>query len=235
MSHRSFRILVVEDDPAIRRGLCDALSLSGYEVLSSGDGDEGLELGLGAELDLVILDVVLPGKSGFEILPELRRCRPQLPIILVTARGAEEDRIYGLEHGADDYVVKPFSAKELLARVRAVLRRSAERPLDLRTIELGPIRIDFERREARRADQSTHDLSERECEILRYLASNPGRAISRHELLEKVWGMKPSGVHTRTVDMHVARLREKLGEDPKDPQVVRTVRGKGYMIQRNEA
>ena len=207
---RRFRVLVVEDDPAIRRGLVDALRFGNYETLETGDGREGLELGRSADLDLAILDVVLPSMSGFDILKELRRSRPRLPIILVTARGAEADRVFGLEHGADDYVVKPFSAKELLARVLAVLRRSAERPLDVHTVEIAGRQIDFERREANMPDGGVVQFSERESDILRYLAGNPGRAIARAELLERVWGFNPSGLHTRTVDMHVARLREKL-------------------------
>ncbi len=230
---RQFRILVVEDDPAIRTGLVDALKFANYEPLATGDGQEGLELGLAADLDLVILDVILPGLSGFEILTQLRRSRPRLPIILVTAKGAESDRIFGLEHGADDYVVKPFSAKELLARVLAVLRRSAERPLDVHIIDIEGRRIDFERREVSLPGGASVQLSERETEILRYLVGNPGRAIARAELLEQVWGFNPSGLQTRTVDMHIARLREKLGDDPQAPRIIVTVRGKGYMMAAN--
>jgi DNA-binding response OmpR family regulator len=228
MSRR--KILVVEDDPAIRQGLVDALAFAGYESLASGDGDEGLQLALASELDLVVLDVILPGPSGFEILEEIRRSRPALPVIIVTAKGAEADRVHGLTGGADDYVVKPFSAKELLARVEAVLRRSAERPLDVQQFALAGRNIDLARREVQLADGGRCQLSERETEILRFLAANPGRAIGRDELLQRVWGLDPSGVHTRTVDMHVARLREKLGDDPSDPQVIVTVRGKGYML-----
>ncbi len=228
MAKRS--ILVVEDDPAIRRGLVDALTFAGYTPIACGNGEEGLGRALGAELDLVILDVVLPGMSGFEILAEIRRCRPTLPVIMVTARGAEADRVLGLETGADDYVVKPFSARELLARVEAVLRRSAERPLDVVAIELAGRRIDFLRREVTLPDGTVKSLSEREAEILRYLVANPGRPIERAELLRSVWGIDPTGLHTRTVDMHVARLREKIGDDPSAPTIIATVRGKGYMI-----
>jgi DNA-binding response OmpR family regulator len=227
---RQFRILVVEDDPAIRTGLVDTLKFGGYDPIATGDGNEGLELGLSAEFDLAILDVVLPGRSGFEILKELRKSRPRLPIILVTAKGAESDRVFGLQHGADDYVVKPFSAKELLARVMAVLRRSAERPLDVQVAEIDGRHIDFERREANLPGGTTVQFSEREGDILRYLVGNPGRVITRAELLERVWGFNPSGVHTRTVDMHVARLRDKLGDDPQSPRIIVTVRGKGYML-----
>lgn len=226
----SRRILVVEDDPAIRQGLVDALSFAGYESLASEDGEEGLELALASDIDMAILDVILPGRSGFEILEEVRRSRPTLPVILVTAKGAEADRVHGLKTGADDYVVKPFSATELLARVEAVLRRSAERPLDVAQVALAGREIDLARREAKLPGGDTRQLSERETEILRFLAANPGRAIARDELLQCVWGLDPSGVHTRTVDMHVARLREKLADDPTDPEVIVTVRGKGYML-----
>ena len=223
-------ILVVEDDPAIRRGLVDALAFGGYCSIACGDGDEGLGQALGAELELVILDVVLPRMSGIEILEEIRRCRPTLPVIMVTARGAEADRVLGLETGADDYVVKPFSARELLARVEAVLRRSAERPLDVVTIELAGRRIDFSRREVTLPDGAVKTLSEREAQILRYLLANPGRPIERAELLRSVWGIDPAGLQTRTVDMHVARLRDKIEDDPSAPEIIATVRGKGYMV-----
>ncbi len=228
MSNR-FKILVVEDDPAIRTGLVDALKFANHEPFSTGDGQEGLELALAMELDLVILDVILPKKTGFEILQAVRKAKPRLPIIMVTAKGSESDRVHGLEHGADDYVVKPFSAKELLARVQAVLRRSAERPLDIKTLEFSGGNVDFERREATVAGQQV-SLSERETDILRYLGDNPGRAIERAELLQHVWGFDPSGMQTRTVDMHIARLREKLGDDSQSPHIIRTVRGKGYML-----
>ena len=223
-------VLVVEDDAAIRRGLVDALRFAGYEVHEAADGASGLDLALAASPDLVLLDVILPKLDGFTVLERLRKARPTLPVILVTARGAEPDRVHGLRGGADDYVVKPFSATELLARVEAVLRRSAARPQPVATIDVAGRRVDFERREVRVADGAPRPLSEKETEILRYLAANAGRAISREELLRSVWGLDPRGVTTRTVDMHVARLREKLGDDPEHPEVIATVRAKGYML-----
>ncbi len=224
------RILVIEDDAAIRRGLEGALRFGGYEPIPCGLGREGLDIARGAALDLVILDVMLPDLSGFDVLAEIRRARPALPVICVTARGAEADRVHGLKQGADDYVVKPFSAHELLARVEAVLRRSAERPLDLDAIEVLGRRIDFRRREVVLADGGVRELTEREADILSYLARSPGRAIARAELLQRLWGLDPTGLHTRTVDMHVARLREKLADDPAAPAVIATVRGKGYKL-----
>lgn len=223
-------VLVVEDDTAIRRGLVDALRYAGYEVLESDNGSEGLELAIESPVDLVLLDVMLPKLDGFGVLKELRRSQPTLPVIMVTARGAEEDRVRGLTDGADDYVVKPFSAKELLARVDAVLRRSPQRSADVEALRFDGRMIDLARREVTSADGSTRQLTDREVAILRYLAVSRKRAVDRRELLQHVWGLNPRGIHTRTVDMHIARLREKIEEDPADPRIILTVRGKGYML-----
>ncbi len=224
-------VLVVEDDAAIRRGLVDTLQFAGYAVIACGDGQDGLDTALSAQLDLAILDVMLPKRDGFAILAEVRRSRPALPVILVTARGAEADRIRGLETGADDYVVKPFSSKELLARVTAVLRRSAERPTDVGRITVAGRTIDLERREIERGDRSRVQLSEKEAELLRYLVANRGRAIARAELLERVWGLPAGGdTATRAIDMHIVNLRDKLADSSDKPSVVLTVRGKGYML-----
>ena len=228
-------VLVIEDDPAIQRGLVDALEFAGYTVIACADGDEGMTTALSAEFDLCVLDVMLPGHDGFAILTEIRKTRPALPVILVTARGAEQDRVHGLQIGADDYVVKPFSSKELLARVGAVLRRSAERPSDTHKIDVAGRSIDFERREVERPDQSRVQLSEREAELLRYLVQNRGRAIARSELLERVWGLPSGGdASTRAVDMHIVNLRGKLLDPSSAPEVVLTVRGKGYMLAHAE-
>jgi two-component system alkaline phosphatase synthesis response regulator PhoP len=226
---RRIRICVVEDDPAIRRGLVDTLTFAGYEVLECADGDSAKSTLVGAELDLCLLDVVLPGADGFELLALVRETRPTLPVIMVTARGAEDDRVHGLRTGADDYVVKPFSSTELLARVEAVLRRSAERPLDVTALRLAEARVALERREVSDGERRK-SLSEKEADILRYLAGARGRAVSRSELLARVWGLDPRGIDTRTVDMHVARLREKLADPPAQSRWVVTVRGKGYML-----
>jgi DNA-binding response OmpR family regulator len=227
---RAKTILVVEDDSAIRRGLVDALRFAGYEPIACADGEDGLTTALAAQLDLVILDVVLPKRDGFAVLAEIRRVRPGLPVILVTARGGEADRVTGLETGADDYVVKPFSSRELLARVAAVLRRSAERPSDVGRLEIAGRQVDFERREVARPDGSRVQLSERESELLRYLVQNRGRAIARAELLQRVWGLSTGDLATRAIDMHVVNLRDKLADPGDSPQVLLTVRGKGYML-----
>lgn len=222
-------VLVVEDDTAIRRGLVDALAYAGYAVLDCDNGRKAIQVALESTIDLVLLDVMLPHVDGFGVLGELRRAMPTLPVIMVTARGAEEDRVRGLADGADDYVVKPFSAKELLARVEAVLRRSPQRASDVKTLQAGDRTMDLERRELRRPGADPRMLTEREAAILYYLAANRGRAIDRGELLRHVWGLNPRGIQTRTVDMHIARLREKLQDTAADA-VILTVRGKGYML-----
>lgn len=227
-------VLVVEDDPAIRRGIVDALRFGGYAALEAADGKAGLAMALGADLELVLLDVLMPGMNGFDVLAELRRAKPSLPVIMVTARGSEDDRVSGLAGGADDYVVKPFSAKELLARVAAVLRRSAERPKCVGRLDIAGRTVDFERREITRPGAKPTPLSEREAAVLRYLAESGGRVVSRDELLQRVWGLDPKGVTTRTVDVHVARIREKLGDDADAPRIIVTVRGVGYRMERAE-
>ncbi len=223
-------ILTIEDDEAIRRGIVDALEYAGYEVMQTGSGTEGLHWAVHRHYDLLLLDLVLPGTSGLQILQSVRESRPTLPVIILTARGEEHDRVEGLRKGADDYVVKPFSVKELLARVEAVLRRTPERPSDIGQIKLADGCADLAHREVRFSDGARTELSEKETELLRYLIRHSGRAISRDELLGNVWRISPQGITTRTIDMHVARLREKLRDDPTAPRVLLTVRGKGYMF-----
>jgi DNA-binding response OmpR family regulator len=224
------RILVIEDDAAIRRGLVDALGFAGYETAEATEGAAGLSAALGSDCDLLLLDLVLPGGDGLSILREVRRARVDLPVIVLTARGAEDDRVRGLALGADDYVVKPFSLKELLARIEAVLRRVPKRPAAVRRVEFKGGSADLRLQEIRFDDGSRAPLSERECALLSYLAVHAGRAVSRDELLATVWGLNPAGITTRTIDMHIARLREKLRDDSGSPRVVLTVRGQGYMI-----
>jgi DNA-binding response OmpR family regulator len=222
------RVLVVEDDRPIREGIADALAFHGYAAVQAGRGDVGLDKALHGGCDLVILDLVLPGADGLQVLRAVREARSNLPVIILTARGAERERVKGLAQGADDYVVKPFSIQELLARVDAVLRRSPERPSDVQRIVLPLGHVDLERREVRFDDGRHGELSELEAALLRYLARNPGRAVSRDELLSRVWGINPRALETRTVDVHVARLREKLRDAAQS--VLVTVRGKGYRL-----
>ena len=224
------RILVIEDDAAIRQGIVDALEFEGYAVLQADNGTDGLRIGMQADYDLMLLDLVLPGRDGLEILTEVRAARPTVPVIILTAKGAEDDRVHGLRLGADDYVVKPFSVKELLARVNAVLRRSPERPSDLTEVAIPGGVVNLAGSEVRFEDGTRASLSEREVTLLRYLACNAERAVSREEILSRVWRIDASGVTTRTIDMHIARLREKLRDDPAQPVSLITVRGKGYMF-----
>ena len=222
-------ILVIEDDTAIRRGIVDALDFEGYKAMEAADGKSGMTAALQSPCDLILLDLVLPKTGGLAILEEVRKSRPALPVIILTARGEESDRIHGLKLGADDYVVKPFSIKELMARVQAVLRRTPGRPSDLSSIPFPGGMLDMDRCELRFDDGERGVLSEREMELLRYLAVNPGRAVSRDEILERIWRINPrSVVETRTIDMHIARLREKLRDDPANPRIILTIRGKGY-------
>jgi DNA-binding response OmpR family regulator len=223
------RALIIEDDKAIRLGMVDAFEFSGYEVFHTGNGEDGSEMAMKFNYDILLLDLNLPRKDGLEILRELKASRPLIPVIIITARGSENERVSGLKLGADDYVVKPFSIKELLARVEAVLRRSPERPLDIETVKLHDGVADLARCEVRYDSGNRQELSEREMNLLRYLVQNKGRAISREELLSRVWRVN-STAETRTIDMHVARLRDKLREDESKPDLIITVRGKGYMF-----
>ncbi len=223
-------ILVIEDDSAIRRGVTDALRFSGYAVLEAAEGLSGMEQAQKATFDLMLLDLVLPNHNGFEILRALKEHRPGTPVIILSARGEESDRVKGLKLGADDYVVKPFSVRELLARVEAVLRRSPERPKQVQQIPFPAGIADLERLELRFSDGGREELSDRECGLIEYLAAHRGRAISREELLRRVWRIEPKHTETRTIDMHIANLRAKLRDNGGEPQFLLTVRGKGYML-----
>lgn len=223
-------ILVIEDDSAIRRGVTDALRFAGHDVLEAAEGSAGMAQAQKATFDLLLLDLVLPNYSGFEILRALRDHRPGTPVIILSARGEEADRVKGLKLGADDYVVKPFSVRELLARVEAVLRRSPERPKPVKQIGFPAGIADLERMELRFEDGTRTELSEREAHLIEYLAAHNGRAISRDELLRRVWRIDPSHTETRTIDMHIANLRAKLRDNGGEPKFLLTVRGKGYML-----
>jgi DNA-binding response OmpR family regulator len=229
------QILTVEDDAAIRRGIVDALRYAGYEPLEAANGDQGRKMALERDYDLLLLDLVLPGASGLEILQAVRRSRPTQPIIILTAKGDEADRVEGLRRGADDYVVKPFGVKELLARVEAVLRRSPQRPTDVAEVAIPGGRIDWLRQETRFDDGGRTALAELELSLLRYLVQHAGRAVSRAEILSNVWQIDSRRTSTRAIDMHVARLRDKLRDDPQNPRILLTVRGKGYMFAASQA
>jgi DNA-binding response OmpR family regulator len=223
--------VVVEDEPAIRRGVVDALREARYVVVEAADGEAGLAEAVRAGVDLVLLDLLLPRRDGWQVLAELRRLRPGVPVIILTARGTEDERVRGLKMGADDYVLKPFSARELLARVEAVLRRAPARPAAVLKARLGHAVIDLGRREICWSARDRVELSETEAAILTYLLARRERSVTRDELLSGVWGLEPTGLETRTVDMHVARLRTKL-RDPAGrptPEAILTVRAHGYM------
>lgn len=225
-------VVVVEDVEAIRRGIVDVLTMAGFKAVEAADGEVGLEESKRAGVDLVLLDLQLPKKDGFDVLSELRVTHAALPVIILTARGSEDDRVRGLRIGADDYVVKPFSARELLARVDAVLHRSPERPEPVVKITGGETNVDCARREVCYSNDERVPLSEMESDILLRLASHAGRAVSREELLSCVWGLRDGTVETRAIDMHITRLRQKLSGGPGESSMewIVTVRGKGYML-----
>ena len=225
------RILVIEDDESIRTGLETALRSEGFDVVSAADGTSGLELGLREDPDLVVLDLMLPGIDGFEVLRRLRGDGVATPVLVLTARGLAEDRVRGLDLGADDYVVKPFGLDELLARVRARLRTwDRERGIDGgRHLRFGRVSVDFEARRAER-DGADLRLTPQEFALLRHLAGREGRAVSRVELLRAVWGDEE--VVSRVVDTAILGLRRKVEEDPRSPRHVVSVRGLGYRFER---
>lgn len=222
-------ILIIEDDISILRGLKDNLSFEGYQVLTSADGKEGLQMAMNHQIDMLLLDIMLPGTNGYEICRRLKKEKPELPIIMITARGTELDKITGLDFGADDYITKPFSIPELLARVRAVFRRTIKSSKDIETYSFGNVSLDFKKFKAS-VDKKEIKLSSREFAILRYLIEHEGEVIHRHELLDKVWGydVTPS---TRTVDNYMLDLRKKLEEDPTNPQHIISIRGAGYKFE----
>ena len=219
-------ILAIEDDPAILRGLCDNLRFEGYEVVTATDGETGYQLQSERKPDLIVLDLMLPRMSGFEFCHKLRGEGVQTPVLMLTARGEEPDRVLGLDLGADDYVTKPFSVRELMARVRALLRRSQSRT-DLPTsLRVGEVEVDFRSYEARRNGKPI-EMTRKEFAILRFLASRAGEVVSRDDLLNEVWGYE-SYPSSRTVDNHVAGLRAKLERDSSQPEHIKTVHGVGY-------
>ncbi len=220
------RILVVEDDPAILRGLADSLRREAYEVLTAADGEAALRLVQQKGPDLVILDLMLPKLSGYEVCRNMRSKGINSPILMLTARGEEGDRVLGLDLGADDYVGKPFSLRELLARVRALLRRTQPAQALVDELRVNDVVIDFRSYEARKGGMLL-EMTRREFQLLRALASRPGEVITRADLLDRVWGLEAYPT-TRTVDNHVAGLRSKLERDPAQPIHLLTVRGVGY-------
>jgi DNA-binding response OmpR family regulator len=223
------KILIIEDEPAMQLGLKDNLELESYSVDIASDGAEGLSKIKTHPYDLVLLDVMLPKLSGFDVCKAARAAGVTIPIILLTARGEEIDKVLGLELGADDYITKPFSVRELLARVKAHLRRSQAVPLkESQGHSIGRIQIDFA---AFRVEENGLEikLSHKEFEILSYLYQNKNQVVSRYDLLQKVWGYDEQPT-TRTVDNFIVRLRQKIETNPNQPKVILTVHGTGYKL-----
>jgi DNA-binding response OmpR family regulator len=220
------KILIVEDEPNMVTGLRDNFEFEGYEVLTAGDGVAGLERALKDSPDLVLLDVMMPRMSGLDVCKQLKAKRPSMPIIMLTARGQEVDKIVGLELGADDYVTKPFSIRELVARVKAVLRRARTAPRELDNYSFGEVDVDVRKCQVLRRGKSL-DFSSKEFELLKYFLCHPGETLSRDRLLEDVWGYDHFPT-TRTVDAHIVRLRQKVEPKPEEPRFILTVHGTGY-------
>ena len=220
------RLLLIEDEPGLVLTLTDRLSREGYELESTADGESGVERATNEAFDLLLLDVMLPRMSGFDVCRELRKRGVLTPVIMLTARGQVTDKVAGLKLGADDYVTKPFEMAELLARIEAQLRRAPAGPHPSEGYAFGEVRIDFQRAEAMRRGAPI-GLSAREFQLLRYFVEHRGATLSREELLNEVWGynVMPS---TRTVDVHVAWLRQKIEPNPRHPQFILTVHGMGY-------
>ncbi len=219
------RILIVDDEPEMVRGLEDNLRFEGYQTLAAGDGKRGLQLALTEAPDLILLDIMMPGMSGWDVCRELRRKGLDVPVIMLTARGEEVDRVLGLELGADDYVTKPFGLRELLARIRAVLRRPGPRQ-KFEECAFGDVRVRLRGRQAFKAGQEVR-LTRKEFDLLRYLVEHRGEVITRDRLLDEVWGYDQFPT-TRTVDTHILRLRQKFEDDPERPQFILTAHGQGY-------
>jgi two-component system alkaline phosphatase synthesis response regulator PhoP len=220
------KILIVEDEPDMVLGLKDNFEFEGYEVLTASDGQTGLERARTQKPDLLVLDIMLPKLSGLEVCKTLRGEGFEAPIVMLTARGQEIDKVVGLELGADDYVTKPFSIRELLARVRAILRRSEGKKKRLSRYQFSDVELDFEAYRAKKGGEPL-ELSPREFELLRYLIERKGETVSRDRLLEDVWGYE-SYPSTRTVDTHIAKLRAKIGDSGSEPRWILTIHGVGY-------
>jgi DNA-binding response OmpR family regulator len=225
----SYKILITEDEPNMRIGLKDNLEFEGYAVDLAEDGIKGLELILKSNYDLILLDVMMPGMSGLDVCRKAREKGINTPIVLLTAKSEEMDKVLGLELGADDYITKPFSLRELLARIKAILRRGGiKNTSSSPVVTIGRLSINFENYTSTNADGSVR-MSHKEYDILNYLIQRKNEIVSRYDLLEKVWGYEESPT-TRTVDNFIVKLRQKVEEDPNDPRIILTVHGTGYKL-----
>jgi DNA-binding response OmpR family regulator len=224
------RILIIEDEPDLVRGLRDALEFEGFEILSAGEGREGVKTLRERGADLVLLDLMLPDANGFSVCEEIRVTHPLLPVIMLTARSQETDKIRGLAVGADDYVTKPFSIGELVARINAIFRRLHRTATSNEVIQIGVVTVDPHKHELTRKGK-TETLSFYEIELLRLLWERSGQPVTREEILEKIWGMSGHS-STRTVDNFVVKLRKKIEEDAANPKHIVTIYGTGYKLVR---
>lgn len=225
------KVLIVDDEPAMRQGLADNLEFEGYETAMAANGKEGLEMILASRYDLVVLDVMMPEMSGFDVCKELRKRNITVPVILLTAKGEEIDKVLGLELGADDYITKPFSLRELIARIKAILRRSSQKTTAETAeafVSIGNLQIDFTNYKARTNDLEVK-LSHKEFEILHYLWDHKQQVVSRDDLLKNIWEYDESPT-TRTVDNFILKLRQKVEINPNDPENIITVHGVGYKL-----
>ncbi len=220
------KILIIEDEESILLALEDNLKLEGYAVSSAEDGELGLVLAKEQNFDLILLDIMLPKMDGFEVCKQIRQANILTPILMLTAKGQEIDKVLGLEIGADDYVTKPYSPRELLARIKALLRRSKSIPAEIETYKFGDIEVDFLKYEAQKKGKRIY-LTALEFDLLRYLIKHNGQVIPRDRILDNVWG-KEVYVQQRTVDKHIADLRKKIEDDPSNPRHIQVVRGVGY-------
>jgi len=223
------RLLIIEDEAPMRTALADLLASEGYRVLAAADGESGLRRALDEKPDLILLDIMMPKLDGFTLCAELRRLGHTMPILMLTAKGQIDDRVTGLDAGADDYLVKPFSSEELLARVRALLRRVERKSKAPAKLKLGEIEIDLARQTAVRGKKPIH-LTAKEFSMLRLLAEAEGEPVTREKFLDVVWGYAAFPT-TRTVDNHIASLRAKIEKNPDDPRWLKTVHGVGYRLE----
>ena len=219
-------ILIIEDDVSILRGLKDNLEYEGYKVITETDGEKGFKLAFEKKTDLILLDIMLPGMNGYEICRKMKKEKPGLPIIMITARGSEMDKVSGLDIGADDYVTKPFSIPELMARVRAIFRRVAQAYNIPKQYSFGKVKLDFTKYQAFLNNQEIK-LSSKEFAILEYFIKHEGEAVHRHDFLNEVWGYEATPT-TRTVDNFILDLRKKLEDNPSKPKHIVSIRGIGY-------
>jgi two-component system alkaline phosphatase synthesis response regulator PhoP len=223
------KILIVEDDPGIQLSLKDEFESEGYQVLATNDGENGLKMIREKNPDLVILDIMLPGIDGYEVCKSLRKEGNNTPVIMLTVKDKEIDKVLGLEFGADDYVTKPFSLRELLARVKSILRRIEARPDKIQTYMIGETKFDFRKYEALKQGQKI-DYTPLEFQMLHLMIKQKGEVLTRDDFLDLIWGENNTVVTSRTIDSHIANIRKKLEEDPSNPRIITSIRGVGYKL-----